>query len=73
MTNPPFWMTKKGYKDKFIKTFLTISIGWYILMLAFLWWVDSIETFIFWYWLVVYYTFIPSVIIALIWEFFKES
>lgn len=64
-------MTKKGYKNKFLTTFLVLSIGLYIFFLYasknFDW-----EALVGQYVYSLVYTFIPSAIIALVWEFFKE-
>lgn len=65
-------MTKKGYKSKFIKTFLVLSFGLYFM---FLYTSKNFEgdaifgQYIF----SAIYAFIPSAIIALIWEFFSEE
>ena len=65
-------MTKKGYKNKFFKTFLTLSVTLYIFFLYtsknF-----SGEAIIGQYLYSAFYTFIPSAIVALIWEFFDEK
>jgi len=64
-------MTKKDYKNKFIKTFLVLSIGLYIF---FLYGSRNFggEALIGQYIYSVMYALIPSVVVALIWEFFKE-
>ncbi len=63
-------MTKKGYKNKFIKTFAVLSIGLYIFFLS------SSKNFsgdaiVGQYIYSAIYTAIPSAIIALVWEYFK--
>ena len=65
-------MTKKGYKSKFIKTFLVLSFGLYF---AFLYTSQNFEggAIIGQYILSAMYAFIPSAVIALIWEFFSEE
>lgn len=65
-------MTKKGYKSKFIKTFLILSFGLYF---TFLYTSHNFEggVIIGQYVFSAIYTFIPSAVIALIWEFFSEK
>lgn len=65
-------MTKKGYKNKFIKTFLVLSFGLYFI---FLYTSQNFEgsAIIGQYVFSAMYTLIPSAVIALIWEFFSEE
>lgn len=64
-------MTKQGYKDKFIKTFLFFSLGLYLFFICgsrnF-----SSEALIGQYIYSAVYVLIPCTIIALIWEFFSK-
>lgn len=65
-------MTKKGYKEKFIKIFLFFSI---LVCYFFLYMKGepSIELVIVAYIYAAIYSLIPAAIVALIWEFFDEA
>lgn len=65
-------MTKKGYKNKFIKSFLALSFGLYFL---FLYTSKNFagDAIIGQYIFAAIYTFLPAVIVAFIWEFFSEK
>jgi len=65
-------MTKAGFKNKFIKTFLFLSIGLYA---AFLYTSQNFEgeAIVGQYVFAAIYMIIPALVITLIWEFFSEK
>ena len=64
-------MTKQGYKSKFIKTFLVLSIGLYLFFLFSSGNFEG-EAIIGQYIFSALYTLIPAIVIAFIWEFFNK-
>lgn len=64
-------MTKNGYKNKFLKTYATLT-G--VLFITFLYTSKNFANGAFFGQLLysAYYMFIPSIVIAFIWEFFSE-
>ena len=63
-------MTKQGFKTKFIKVFAVLTIVLYILFLTLSKNFEGGAIFGQLLYSAVY-TFIPSIVIALVWEFFK--